>query len=46
MPEATEAFPDDDHDILMTQRMEDDTENNAADGPDPRQRMPPEIKRF
>ncbi|KAL5700906.1 DNA helicase [Ranunculus cassubicifolius] len=44
MPEATEAFPDDDHDILMTQRMEDDTEN--TEGPDPRQRMPPEIKRY
>ncbi|KAF9604560.1 hypothetical protein IFM89_008004, partial [Coptis chinensis] len=44
MPEPTEAFPDDDHDILMTQRMEDDSEK--ADGPDPKQRMPPEIKRF
>ncbi|KAF9606173.1 hypothetical protein IFM89_023599 [Coptis chinensis] len=44
MPEPTEAFPDDDHDILMTQRMEYDSEK--ADGPDPKQRMPPEIKRF
>ncbi|KAG5567825.1 hypothetical protein RHGRI_003118 [Rhododendron griersonianum] len=44
IPEPTEAFPDDDHDILMTQRSEEGTEN--TDGADPRQRMPPEIKRF
>lgn len=44
MPEATEPFPDDDHDILMTQRAEDGTEN--ADGSDPQQKMPPEIKRY
>lgn len=44
IPEPTEVFADDDHDILMTQRAEDGNEN--ADGTDPRQRMPPEIKRF
>ena len=44
MPEPTEAFPDDDHDILMTQRSEEGTEN--VDGTDPQQKMPPEIKRF
>ncbi|XP_071718775.1 DNA replication licensing factor MCM7-like [Rutidosis leptorrhynchoides] len=44
IPEPTEALPDDDHDILMTQRAEEGNEN--ADGSDPRQRMPPEIKRF
>ncbi|KAF6143350.1 hypothetical protein GIB67_001294 [Kingdonia uniflora] len=44
MPEPTEAFPDDDHDILMTQRSEEASEN--TDGSDPNQRMPPEIKRF
>ncbi|XP_057519852.1 DNA replication licensing factor MCM7 [Amaranthus tricolor] len=44
MPEATEPFLDDDHDILMTQRSEEGTEN--ADGSDPSQKMPPEIKRF
>ena len=44
LPEPTEAFTDDDHDILMTQRSEEGTEN--MDGSDPRQRMPPEIKRF
>ncbi|KAL6975288.1 Mcm2-7 hexameric complex component [Sarracenia purpurea var. burkii] len=44
MPEPTEAFPDDDQDILMTQRSEEGTEN--TDGSDPLQRMPPEIKRF
>ncbi|NP_001308946.1 DNA replication licensing factor MCM7-like protein [Solanum lycopersicum] len=44
MPEPTEAFPDDDHDILMTQRSEEVTEN--TDGSDPKQKMPPEIKRF
>ncbi|KAL5996375.1 Mcm2-7 hexameric complex component [Asimina triloba] len=45
MPEPTEAFPvDEDHDILMTQRSEEGTEN--ADGSDPLQKMPPEIKRF
>ncbi|CAN1292779.1 DNA replication licensing factor MCM7 [Linum perenne] len=40
----TEIFPDDDHDILMTQRSEDPNEN--TDGTDPHQKMPPEIKRF
>lgn len=44
IPEPTEAFPDDDHDILMTQRSEEGIEN--TDGADPHQRMPPEIKRF
>ncbi|XP_009598018.1 DNA replication licensing factor MCM7 [Nicotiana tomentosiformis] len=44
MPEPTEAIPDDDHDILMTQRSEEGTEN--TDGSDPKQKMPPEIKRF
>ncbi|OIT31050.1 PREDICTED: DNA replication licensing factor MCM7 [Nicotiana attenuata] len=44
MPEPTEAIPDDDHDILMTQRSEEGTEN--TDGSDPKQKMPSEIKRF
>ncbi|CAN4112794.1 unnamed protein product [Withania somnifera] len=44
MPEPTEALPDDDHDILMTQRSEEATEN--TDGSDPKQKIPPEIKRF
>ncbi|CAH8273459.1 unnamed protein product [Arabidopsis lyrata] len=44
LPEPTEAFPDDDHDILMTQRAEDGTDN--ADVSDPHQQIPSEIKRF
>lgn len=44
MPEPTEAFPDDDHDILMTQRNEEGMIN--MDSSDPLQKMPPEIKRF
>ncbi|XP_021768765.1 DNA replication licensing factor MCM7 [Chenopodium quinoa] len=44
MPEPTEPFVDDDHDILMTQRAEEGTEN--ADGSDLFQKMPAEIKRF
>ncbi|KAI5416269.1 Mcm2-7 hexameric complex component [Lathyrus oleraceus] len=44
MPEPTEAFIDDDHDILMTQRSDEGTE--GADGSDPHQKMPSEIKRF
>ncbi|KNA09028.1 hypothetical protein SOVF_157400 [Spinacia oleracea] len=44
MPESTEPFVDDDHDILMTQRSEEGTEN--ADGSDLLQKMPAEIKRF
>ncbi|KAG9457888.1 hypothetical protein H6P81_002396 [Aristolochia fimbriata] len=45
MPEPTEAFPvEEDHDILMTQRTEEGTDN--ADNNDPFQRMPSEIKRF
>ncbi|KAL6177055.1 hypothetical protein ACLB2K_053687 [Fragaria x ananassa] len=41
MPQPTEAFPDDDHDILMTQRSDD-----GPDSMDPHQKMPPEIKRY
>ncbi|GAA0144533.1 DNA metabolism protein [Lithospermum erythrorhizon] len=44
MPDPTEAFLDDDNDILMTQRNDDGNDN--TDGSDARQRMPPEIKRF
>lgn len=44
MPEPTETFVDDDHDILMTQRSDEGTE--GADGSDPHQKMPPEIRRF
>ncbi|CAL1366851.1 unnamed protein product [Linum trigynum] len=44
LPEPTETVPDDDNDILMTQRAEDPTE--SADGSDQQQKMPPEIKRF
>ncbi|KAH7516974.1 hypothetical protein FEM48_Zijuj09G0013000 [Ziziphus jujuba var. spinosa] len=44
MPEPTEAFTDDDHDILMTQRSDDGPEN--MDGSDPHQKMPSEIKRY
>ncbi|XP_020686871.1 DNA replication licensing factor MCM7 [Dendrobium catenatum] len=45
MPEPTELFSaEDDHDILMTQRAEDMTDN--ADNSDPFRRMPPDIKRF
>uniref|UniRef100_M8BNG1 DNA replication licensing factor MCM7 n=1 Tax=Aegilops tauschii TaxID=37682 RepID=M8BNG1_AEGTA len=46
MPEPTEAFAvDEDRDILMTQRV-DEGADGGADGTDPLQRMPPEIKRF
>ncbi|XP_073151425.1 DNA replication licensing factor MCM7 [Henckelia pumila] len=44
MPEPTEVFMDDDHDILMTQRSEEGTEN--ADRSDPQQKMPMDIKRL
>lgn len=44
LPEPTEPFSDDDHDILLTQRSEE--RKDAAGGMDPRQRMPSEIKRF
>ncbi|KAL8089301.1 DNA replication licensing factor MCM7 [Apium graveolens] len=44
MPDPTEAFPDDDHDILMTQRTEE--EPDGTEKVDSKQRMPPEIKRF
>lgn len=44
LPEPTEAFPDDDHDILMTQRAEDVNDN--ADVSDPHQQIPSEVKRF
>ncbi|GKC69503.1 hypothetical protein Tco_1115386 [Tanacetum coccineum] len=43
IPKPTEALQDDDHDILMTQRAEG---NENADGADPKQKMPLEIKRF
>lgn len=43
LPEPTEPFSDDDHDILLTQRSEDRRDN--ADGVDPHQKMPSEIKR-
>ncbi|GJM95446.1 hypothetical protein PR202_ga12183 [Eleusine coracana subsp. coracana] len=46
MPEPTEAYTvDEDRDILMTQRV-DEGVDGGADGTDPLQRMPPEIKRF
>ncbi|KAL4572175.1 hypothetical protein LXL04_018944 [Taraxacum kok-saghyz] len=44
IPEPTEAFQDDDLDILMTQRAEEGNDN--ADGTDPRQKMPPEIRLY
>ncbi|KAI6680662.1 hypothetical protein NL676_034543 [Syzygium grande] len=44
MPESTEPFPDDDHDILLTQRSEDKREN--VDGVDPFQKMHSEIKLY
>ncbi|TKY61717.1 DNA replication licensing factor MCM7 [Spatholobus suberectus] len=44
MPESTEAFTDDDHDILMTQRSDEGAE--GTDAYDPLQKMPPEIKRY
>ena len=44
MPEPTEAFIDDDHDILMTQRSDDGPD--TMDGSDPNQKMPSEIKRY
>ncbi|KAK8925711.1 Protein PROLIFERA [Platanthera zijinensis] len=45
LPEPTEMFAaEDDHDILMTQRAEDTTEN--ADNSDPFRKMPADIKRF
>ncbi|KAG8093119.1 hypothetical protein GUJ93_ZPchr0012g20290 [Zizania palustris] len=46
MPESTEAYAvDEDRDILMTQRV-DESADGGADGTDPLQRMPPEIRRF
>ncbi|ONM01182.1 DNA replication licensing factor MCM7 [Zea mays] len=46
MPEPTEAYTvDEDQDILMTQRV-DEGADGGADGTDPLQKMPPEIKRF
>jgi hypothetical protein len=46
MPEPTEAYTvDEDRDILMTQRV-DEGVDGGADGTDPLQRMPPDIKRF
>lgn len=44
MPEPTEPFMDDDHDILMTQRS--DEGKDATENSDPNQKMPPEIKRY
>uniref|UniRef100_A0A0E0MNJ3 DNA replication licensing factor MCM7 n=1 Tax=Oryza punctata TaxID=4537 RepID=A0A0E0MNJ3_ORYPU len=45
MPESTEAYAvDEDRDILMTQRV-DEGADGGADGTDPLQRMPPEIRR-
>ncbi|MED6183996.1 Mcm2-7 hexameric complex component [Stylosanthes scabra] len=44
MPDSTEAFIDDDHDILMTQRSDEAVE--SENGSDPQQKMPPEIKRY
>lgn len=44
MPKSSEAFTDDDHDILMTQRTDEGGE--GVDGSDPLQKMPPEIKRY
>jgi DNA replication licensing factor MCM7 len=44
MPEPTEAYAvDEDRGILMTQRV-DEGVDGGADGTDPLQRMPPEIK--
>ncbi|KAK4854563.1 hypothetical protein QYF36_025940 [Acer negundo] len=43
LPEPTEAIPDDDRDVLMTQRSEDGADN--ADGSDPLQKMPPKMRR-
>ncbi|KAI6680660.1 hypothetical protein NL676_034541 [Syzygium grande] len=44
MPESTEPFPDDDHDVLLTQRSEDKREN--VDGVDPLQKMHSEPLKF
>lgn len=44
LPEPTEVFVDDDHDILMTQRSEEGNEN--SDRSDPQQKMPVDIKRL
>jgi DNA replication licensing factor MCM7 len=49
MPEPTEAYAvDEDRGILMTQRVDegvdDEGVDGGADGTDPLQRMPPEIK--
>ncbi|KAJ9547596.1 hypothetical protein OSB04_020139 [Centaurea solstitialis] len=46
IPDPTEALPDDDHDILMTQRAEEAANDSNADATDPKQKMPSEIKRF
>jgi DNA replication licensing factor MCM7 len=44
MPEPTEAYAvDEDRGILMTQRVDEGVDGDA-DGTDPLQRMPPEIK--
>lgn len=44
LPEPTEVLLDDDHDILMTQRVDDGTETGGSS--DPQKKIPPEIKRF
>ncbi|KAL2552845.1 DNA replication licensing factor MCM7 [Forsythia ovata] len=44
LPEPTKVLPDDDHDILMTQRSEEG--NGNADSSDPQLQMPPEIRQF
>ncbi|CAI9290911.1 unnamed protein product [Lactuca saligna] len=44
IPEPTEAIQEDDSDVFHTQRAEEGNEN--PDGTDPRQKMPPEIRRF
>ncbi|XP_051141605.1 DNA replication licensing factor MCM7 [Andrographis paniculata] len=44
LPEPTEVLLDDDHDILLTQRVDEGTETGG--GSDPQKRLPPEIKRF
>lgn len=44
LPEPTEVLLDDDHDILMTQRVDEEIE--TAGNTDPQKKMPPEIRRF
>ncbi|KAL0845799.1 hypothetical protein Bca101_019045 [Brassica carinata] len=44
LPEPTEAFPDDDHDILMTQRAENGTDNADVSDPPPSKGRPSTIR--